>query len=163
MQTYVCTKARKWMFRALPVIGEAEKASPRRWHAVWFHLYTISEVTNHRGGRIGVCQSLMGSEAGRQRVWPYGATRGVPVPMESCCVLTVSVLKHWLWCGIRCYHWGNWVKGTWDPSALLLTYTYGTHNDLKTKQNKKFKKHRQKDCKKIYRKSHNGLQVCRHF
>lgn len=142
--------------RALPVIGEAEKAGPRRWHAVWFHLYTISEVTKSQGRPDWRLPELNGE-------WPYGATRGVPVPMESCCVLTVSVLKHWLWCGVRCYHWGNWVKGTWDPSALLLTYTYGTHDDLETKQNKKFKKHRQKDCKKIYRNSHNGLQVCRHF
>ena len=21
---------------------------------------------------------------------------------------------------VRCYHWGNWVKGTWDHPVLLL-------------------------------------------
>lgn len=25
------------------------------------------------------------------------------------------------YCLLRCYHWGNWVKGTWDISLLFFT------------------------------------------
>ena len=40
------------------------------------------------------------------------------------CIWTVAMSVSWLWyCHsfARCYHWGNWIKCSWDLSALFLT------------------------------------------